>query len=108
MVAIGGAAREALRLADVLEAMLLGLRDAFARGRPRKTVGETRRMDDMLDKLNTAPSRATSRRLTRRHSVRPITAASARSWRSPRTWSTPAISSTTTCWAWPQRKSNEA
>jgi phosphate:Na+ symporter len=53
VVAIGGAAREALRLADVLEAMLLGLRDAFAKG-DRKTVGETRRMDDTLDKLNRA------------------------------------------------------
>ena len=30
VVALGAAAREALRLADVLEAMLLGARDAFA------------------------------------------------------------------------------
>jgi phosphate:Na+ symporter len=53
VVAIGGAAREALRLADVLESMLLGLRDAFARG-DRRLIGETRRLDDTLDKLNRA------------------------------------------------------
>ena len=52
-VALGGAAREALRLADVLEAMLHGLRDAFEKG-GRDRIGETRRMDDVLDKLNAA------------------------------------------------------
>ncbi len=53
VVALGGAAREALRLADVLEAMLQGLRDAVAKG-DRRRIGETRRLDDVLDKLNTA------------------------------------------------------
>ncbi|WP_428485919.1 Na/Pi cotransporter family protein [Rhodopila sp.] len=53
VVAIGGAAREALRLVDVLESMLQGLRDAFARG-DRRIVAETKHLDDTLDKLNRA------------------------------------------------------
>jgi phosphate:Na+ symporter len=53
VIAIGAAAREALRLADVLETMLLGLRDAFSRG-DRRQIGETKRLDDVMDKLNTA------------------------------------------------------
>lgn len=53
VVAIGGAAREALRLADVLDTMLVGLRDAFAKG-DRRQISETKRLDDVLDKLNTA------------------------------------------------------
>jgi phosphate:Na+ symporter len=53
VVAIGGAAREALRLADLLEAMLLGLRDAFAKD-DRRVIGETRRLENTLDKLNRA------------------------------------------------------
>jgi phosphate:Na+ symporter len=53
VVAIGSAAREALRLADVLEAMLTGARDALVKG-DRRRVDETRRMDDVLDKLNAA------------------------------------------------------
>lgn len=53
VVALGGAAREALRLADVLEAMLQGLRDALERG-DRKRVAEAKRLDDVLDKLGTA------------------------------------------------------
>jgi phosphate:Na+ symporter len=53
VVAIGSAAREALRLADVLEAMLQGARDALEKG-DRRRIGETRRMDDVLDKLNAA------------------------------------------------------
>ena len=53
VVAIGGAAREALRLADVLETMLSGLREAFAKG-DRRQISETKRLDDVLDKLNTA------------------------------------------------------
>ncbi|HJS85399.1 MAG TPA: Na/Pi cotransporter family protein [Acetobacteraceae bacterium] len=52
-VAIGAAAREALRLADVLEAMLQGVRDSFERD-DRKRIAETRRLDDVLDKLNAA------------------------------------------------------
>ena len=53
VVAIGAAAREALRLADVLEAMLNAARDAFATD-DRKCVAEARRMDDVLDRLNHA------------------------------------------------------
>jgi phosphate:Na+ symporter len=53
VVAIGSAAREALRLADVLDTMLSGLRDAFAKG-DRRQISETKRLDDVLDKLNTA------------------------------------------------------
>ena len=53
IVALGGAAREALRLADVVESMLAGLREAFAKG-DRRQISETKRLDDTLDKLNTA------------------------------------------------------
>jgi phosphate:Na+ symporter len=52
-VALGGAAREALRLADVLELMLLGLRDSLERDDRRRIAG-TRRLDDVLDRLNAA------------------------------------------------------
>ena len=53
VVAIGAAAREALRLADMLEAMLNAARDAFATD-DRRRVAEARRMDDVLDRLNHA------------------------------------------------------
>jgi phosphate:Na+ symporter len=53
IVAVGCSAREALRLADVLETMLSGLREAFAKG-DRRQIDETKRLDDVLDKLNTA------------------------------------------------------
>lgn len=53
IVALGAAAREALRMTDVLETMLVGLRDTFERV-DRRQIGETKRMDDVLDKLNTA------------------------------------------------------
>jgi phosphate:Na+ symporter len=53
VVAIGAAAREALRLADLLEAMLHAARDAFATD-DRKRVAEARRMDDVLDRLHDA------------------------------------------------------
>jgi len=52
-VALGGAAREALRLADVLEAMLLGLKETL-QSTDRKRISETKRLDDLLDRLNTA------------------------------------------------------
>jgi len=52
-IALGGAAREALRLADALEAMLAGMRDALANP-DRRQIGETKRLDDVLDKLNGA------------------------------------------------------
>jgi phosphate:Na+ symporter len=53
VVAVGAAAREALRLADMLEAMLLAAREAFLHD-DRKRVAEARRMDDVLDRLTTA------------------------------------------------------
>lgn len=56
IVAIGGAAREALRLADALEAMLVGARESLTRG-DRKLIAETRARDDVLDSLNTAIKR---------------------------------------------------
>ena len=40
-------------LADVLESMLQGLRDVFERG-DRRQISGTKRLDDVLDKLNTA------------------------------------------------------
>ena len=56
LVALGGAAREALRLADVLEEMLHGARDALAKSE-RRLIEETRNRDDVLDGLNTAIKR---------------------------------------------------
>jgi phosphate:Na+ symporter len=53
VLALGFAAREALRLADVLETMLQGLRDAFAGG-DRRRIAESKRLDDVLDRLNSA------------------------------------------------------
>jgi phosphate:Na+ symporter len=53
VIALGGAAREALRLADILETMLIGLHDAFEKA-DRRQVAETKRLDDVIDKLNTA------------------------------------------------------
>ncbi len=52
-VALAGAAREALRMADVLEAMLRAAGDALAAG-DRRRIAEARRLDDVLDKLNAA------------------------------------------------------
>ena len=53
VLALGGASREALRMADVLESMLTGLRDTFERT-DRRQIGQTKRIDDVLDQLNTA------------------------------------------------------
>lgn len=53
VIALGGAAREALRLSDVLEAMLQGVRDALERS-DRKRVAEAKRLDDVLAKLGSA------------------------------------------------------
>lgn len=55
-IALGCAAREALRMADVLEAMLHGAADALEKG-DRQRIAETRRMDDTLDSLNEAIKR---------------------------------------------------
>ncbi|WP_158925550.1 Na/Pi cotransporter family protein [Acidisphaera sp. S103] len=53
MVALGAATREALRMADTLESMLQGLRDALQRPDRRQLSG-LKRQDDVLDTLNTA------------------------------------------------------
>jgi phosphate:Na+ symporter len=53
IIALGGAAREALRMVDILETMLLGLRNAFEKP-DRRQIGETKRLDTFLDRLNTA------------------------------------------------------
>src|ERR1700756_1151812 len=52
-IALAGAAREALRMVDVFEAMLHGALDSLNRG-DRKRVSETARMDNVLDSLDTA------------------------------------------------------
>src|ERR1700722_9038452 len=56
VVALGDAAREALRMADVVEGMLSGLKDALEKAN-RRQITETKRMDDVLDKLNAAIKR---------------------------------------------------
>jgi phosphate:Na+ symporter len=53
MVALGAATREALRMADALEAMLQGFRDALQRP-DRRQLGSLKRLDDVLDTLNAA------------------------------------------------------
>jgi len=53
MVALGAATREALRMADALEAMLQGFRDTLQRP-DRRQLSELKRLDDVLDTLNTA------------------------------------------------------
>jgi phosphate:Na+ symporter len=56
VVALGDAAREALRMTDVVEGMLSGLKDALEKAN-RRQISEVRRQDDVLDKLNTAIKR---------------------------------------------------
>jgi phosphate:Na+ symporter len=51
--ALGAAAREALRMADVIEQMLGGLKAAIVKS-DRQQMDETKRLDDVLDRLNTA------------------------------------------------------
>ncbi|WOJ91249.1 Na/Pi cotransporter family protein [Methylocapsa polymorpha] len=53
IVALGAAAREALRLVDALEAMVQGARDALVEG-DRKQIADARRLDSVLDRLNAA------------------------------------------------------
>jgi phosphate:Na+ symporter len=53
IVALGAAAREALRLADALDEMLSGARSVLATS-DRRAIAETKRRDDVLDNLNTA------------------------------------------------------
>jgi phosphate:Na+ symporter len=51
--ALAGAARECLRMADTLESMLRNALDLLD-GTDRKRIAATRRMDDVLDRLNEA------------------------------------------------------
>jgi phosphate:Na+ symporter len=52
-IALAAAAREALRMVDVVESMLQGVETAL-QGGDRRALAETRRQDDMLDRLNAA------------------------------------------------------
>ncbi|HXC89019.1 MAG TPA: Na/Pi cotransporter family protein [Stellaceae bacterium] len=52
-IALADAAREGLRMADVLQAMLRGALDAIDHG-DRKQVATTKGLDDVLDRLNRA------------------------------------------------------
>ncbi|MGA8757199.1 MAG: Na/Pi cotransporter family protein [Stellaceae bacterium] len=52
-VALAAASREGLRMADVLETMLHAALEALDRG-DRKSIAETKRLDDVLDRLNSA------------------------------------------------------
>ncbi len=55
-VALANAAREALRMADVVEKMLVGTRASF-HGDDRHLVAEASRMDDIVDRLHEALQR---------------------------------------------------
>ena len=52
-IAIAAASREALRMADVLETMIRATLEGLDRG-DRKSIAETKRLDDVLDRLNSA------------------------------------------------------
>ena len=52
-LALGAATREALRMVDTLEAMLTGLRQTLSAS-SRAQIETIRRLDDVLDRLNTA------------------------------------------------------
>ena len=52
-IALAGAAREALRMVDVFEDMLRGAIASFDRD-DRKRVSETKRMEDVLNRLDRA------------------------------------------------------
>jgi transposase-like protein len=50
-IALGHAAREALRMVDVLDSMIEGVADAVRR-QDREAISRTRRQDDVLDAFN--------------------------------------------------------
>lgn len=52
-IALGAAAREALRLVDILESMLEGAQDALIKG-DRRAIAAGKALDDVLDSLNVA------------------------------------------------------
>lgn len=51
--ALGAATREALRLSDTIEAMLIGLHNVLERP-DRRRIPEIKKLDDILDRLNAA------------------------------------------------------
>ncbi len=51
-IALGHAAREALRMVDVLDSMIEGAADALLRRPDREAIARNRRLDDVLDALN--------------------------------------------------------
>lgn len=53
VVALGAAAREALRLADILEELLRAGRDAIENGDTKRIV-DAKRLDDQIDRINAA------------------------------------------------------
>ncbi len=53
MVGLAGAAREVLRMADIVEAMLRGALDGLDGG-DRKRITETKQLEDVLDRLDRA------------------------------------------------------
>ncbi|QAY95646.1 Na/Pi cotransporter [Methylovirgula ligni] len=53
-VALGNATREALRMVDVFDEMLQGFGRALDEKTDKQRIVETRRIDDILDRLNTA------------------------------------------------------
>ena len=53
-VAIGNATREALRMVDVLQEMLQSLGRLLGEQTDKQRIVETRRIEDILDRLNTA------------------------------------------------------
>ncbi|HEY7578739.1 MAG TPA: Na/Pi cotransporter family protein [Acetobacteraceae bacterium] len=55
-IALGAAARESLRMADALEAMLSGAGEVLG-STDRRRITEVRRLDDILDRLNAAIKR---------------------------------------------------
>jgi phosphate:Na+ symporter len=55
-IALGAAARESLRMADALEAMLSGTGEVLG-STDRRRITEVRRLDDILDRLNAAIKR---------------------------------------------------
>jgi phosphate:Na+ symporter len=52
-VALAGAAREALRITDILETLLNGAADSLG-ATDRKRIAETRKLDDVIDRLSAA------------------------------------------------------
>ncbi|WP_334176714.1 Na/Pi cotransporter family protein [Pseudoxanthobacter sp.] len=53
VVALGAAAREALRLADILEQALMASRAALSEG-DRRRISDAKRLDDVIDRINRA------------------------------------------------------